>query len=108
MFKIKHFFIYFYGDKMNEKSTLTLTNKNLLTIYVKCAIVAIATFVICSLCINSTFLWVAYYNKAAFDKFLITRYFVQGQIFVSLLNYAVLFILIPIIRKTPFFKSLEL
>ena len=83
-------------------------NKSLLVIYIKCAIVSIVTFVVCSLCINSTFLWVAYYNKASFDKFLITRYFIQGQVFVSLLNYAILFILIPIIRKVPFFKSLEL
>lgn len=83
-------------------------NKSHLTLYIKLGVVSVTTFVICSLCINSTFLWVAYFNKASFGEFLVTRYFVQGQIFVSLLNYALLLVLIPIIKRVPFFKSLEL
>ena len=85
-----------------------LSNKSLLTVYLKITVIALSTFVICSLCINSTFLWATYYSKTTFWKFLITRYFVQGQVFVSILNYALLFILIPVIRRVPFFKSLEL
>ena len=83
-------------------------SKPWLSTYVKCAVVSVVTLLICSLCINSTFLWIAYYNKASFGKFLVTRYFVQGQIFVSALNYAILFVLIPVIKRVPFFKSLEL
>ena len=78
------------------------------SVYLKCIIVAFVTFLICSLAINSTFLWVAYYNKTEFTKFLITRYFIQGQILVSALNYAILIVLLPVIKRVPFFKSLDI
>ena len=83
-------------------------NKSNASIYVKLGLIAISTFLLCSLCINSVFLWLAYYNTTSFTAFLTTRYFVHGQIWVSILNYVVLFIVIPLIKQVPFFKSLEL
>ena len=83
-------------------------NKSNLTVYLKLAFISLSTFIICSLCINSTFLWLAYYSSSSFWAFLVTRYFAQGQIIVSAVNYLLLFILIPIIKRVPFFKSLEL
>ena len=83
-------------------------NRSNLTIYIKLCVIAISTLLLCSLCINSMFLWLSYYNEASFTGFLIYRYFVQGQIWVSGLNYALLFVFVHLIRQVPFFKSLEL
>ncbi len=85
-----------------------LKDKVKLNVYLKLAIISVSTLVICSVGINSTFLWVAWNNQTPYFTFLFARYFVQGQILVSLVNYAILFLLVPIIKRVPFFKSLEL
>lgn len=84
------------------------SGKSKLSLYVKLGVIAGLTFAVCSIGINSTFLWMVWYNESPYHVFLITRYFVQGQVFVSIVNYAILFILISVIKRVPFFKSLEL
>ena len=78
------------------------------TIYVKLAIISVSTFLICSVCINGMFLWLVWYSKMTFFEFLIYRYIALGQLFVSIINYAVLFALIPIFKRVTFFKDLQL
>ena len=85
-----------------------LKDKAKLNVYLKLVIISISTLIICSVGINSTFLWAAWNNKTPYFTFLVARYFVQGQILVSVVNYAILFVLIPIIKRVPFFKSLDL
>ena len=71
-----------------------------LAIYVKIAIVCILTFAICTVGINTTMFWVIYNTKKVpFTAYLFTRLFVQGQIWNSLFNYALLFILYPMILR---------
>ncbi|MBR2614924.1 MAG: ECF transporter S component [Clostridia bacterium] len=68
--------------------------------YVKILIVCILTFVICTVGINTTAFWFLYNGcKTPYFIYLGTRLFVSGQIWNSLLNYALVFILYPIIVK---------
>ncbi len=74
--------------------------KNKLSVYIKIAIVSLLTFLICTIAINTTMFWVVYNTKKVpFTAYLVTRLFVQGQIWNSLLNYALLFFLYPIILR---------
>lgn len=77
-------------------------------LYVKLAIISVATFTICSVGINTTFLWLAYYSDSTFFAYFVNRYITLGQLLVSGINYALLFILIPIIQRIRFFKDLQL
>ena len=87
---------------------ILLKNDKPWAIYVKLAIISIATFVICSVGINTTFLWLAYYSESSFFAYFVNRYITLGQLLVSGVNYALLFILIPIIQRIRFFKDLQL
>lgn len=77
-------------------------------VYVKLGIIAVLTFFICSIGINSTFLWLAYYNNTGYFAYLVNRYIVLGQLLVSVINYALLFIFVPLIGKISFFKDLNI
>lgn len=67
-------------------------------IYVKLLLVALLTFAICTVAINTTAFWFLY-AKTSYTTYLISRLFVQGQIWNSLLNYALLFVVIPILGR---------
>ncbi len=67
-------------------------------IYVKLTVVALLTFAICTVAINTTAFWLLY-AKTSYVTYLNSRLFVQGQIWNSLLNYALLFIVIPILGR---------
>ncbi len=72
--------------------------KNKFAIYLKIFIVCILTLLICTICINTTAFWIIYNTKKVpFTAYLVTRLFVQGQIWNSLFNYALLFICYPVI-----------
>lgn len=69
-------------------------------IYVKLAIVSVLTFLICTVAINTTCFWIIYNTKKVpYVAYLVTRLFVQGQIWNSLFNYALLFILFPLVLR---------
>ncbi len=69
-------------------------------IFLKLFLVCILTFLICTVAINTTAFWIVYNTKKVpFLAYLITRLFIQGQIFNSLFNYALLFVAYPIIIK---------
>ncbi len=68
--------------------------------YIKIAIVAVLTFIICTVAINTTAFWILYNTKKVpYFAYLTTRLFVQGQIWNSVFNYALLFILYPLFIK---------
>ncbi len=74
--------------------------KHKLAVYLKLFLVCLLTFLICTVAINTTAFWIIY-NKCSVPYFvyLASRLFVQGQIWSSLLNYALLFIAYPVIIK---------
>ncbi len=69
-------------------------------VYIKIAVVCISTFILCTIAINTTAFWLVYNNrKVPYFAYLFTRLFVQGQIWNSVFNYALLFAFYPIIEK---------
>lgn len=72
-------------------------------IYFKLAIVSILTFAICTVGINTTAFWLLY-SKVPYGTYLISRLFLQGQIWNSVVNYALLFVLVPIVARIPFLR----
>lgn len=71
-----------------------------LAIFIKLFFVCVLTFLICTVAINTTSFWIIYNTrKVPFFAYLTTRLFVQGQIWNSLFNYGLMFILYPIIIK---------
>lgn len=69
-------------------------------IYIKLALVSVLTFLLCTVAINTTAFWLVYNNKKVpFFAYLVTRLFVQGQIWNSLVNYTLIFLLYPLIFK---------
>jgi hypothetical protein len=69
-------------------------------VFVKLAIVSLLTFLLCTVAINTTCFWILYNSKKVpFFAYLTTRLFVQGQIWNSLFNYALLFVLFPIVVR---------
>lgn len=67
-------------------------------IFVKLAIISVLTFLLCTVAINTTAFWILY-GKVPYFQYLGVRLFVQGQIYNSLLNYALLFIVVPVLAK---------
>jgi len=70
-------------------------------LYVKIALIALLSFFICTIGINTTAFWLLY-SKADYWTYLVSRLFVQGQIWNSLVNYALLFLFIPLWKKRKF------
>lgn len=67
---------------------------------IKVLIIAVLTFLACTVAINTTAFWILYNNqKVPYTAYLVTRLFVQGQIWNSLLNYALLLVAYPTILK---------
>ena len=73
-------------------------------IYVKLAIVSVATLLICTIGINTTAFWILYYKGVPFFTYVFTRLFVSGQIYNSLVNYALLFVFVPIVLQLKIFN----
>ncbi len=77
-------------------------------LYIKATLVCLSSFVICSFGINSTFLWLSYYSSMSYGEWLTFRYIASGQIIVSVVNYALYFALVPVLKRVAFFKDLEI
>ena len=68
-------------------------------IYAKIAIVSILTFLISTVGINTTAFWLLYAKGVPYFTYLASRLFIQGQIWNSLVNYVLLFVVVPIILR---------
>lgn len=73
-------------------------------LYIKLALLSVVTFLLCTVAINTTAFWLLY-SKVSYGTYLIARLFVQGQIWNSLFNYALLFVFVPILKNV---KALKL
>lgn len=68
--------------------------------FVKIALVALLSFALCTVAINTTAFWLLYAKGGVpYTTYLVSRLFVQGQIWNSLFNYALLFIVAPTLSK---------
>lgn len=67
-------------------------------LYIDLSIICVLTFVICTVAINTTAFWILY-SKVDYTTYLISRLFVQGQIWNSLVNYALLFVVVPALNR---------
>lgn len=67
-------------------------------LYVKLAIVSILTFAICTVAINTTMFW-KLYSKVDYWTYFVSRMFVKGQIWNTLFNAALLFVLVPTLKS---------
>lgn len=74
-------------------------------LYIKLAVLSVATFLLCTVAINTTAFWLLYAKGVSYWTYLTARLFVQGQIWNSLFNYALLFIFVPILKNV---KALKL
>ena len=68
-------------------------------IYVKIAIVCVLTFLISTVGINTTAFWLLYAKGVPYFMYLASRLFIQGQIWNSLVNYALLFVIVPVVLR---------
>jgi ECF transporter S component (folate family) len=68
--------------------------------YLKISMVCVLTFLLCTIAINTTAFWIIYNTrKVPYTAYLVTRLFVQGQIWNSVFNYALLFVFYPVILR---------
>ena len=68
--------------------------------YVKIAVYAVVTFVVCTIFINSSFMYLTYYKGTlGFFGYVWLRVFVQFQFLNSLFSYAIIFIMYTVIKK---------
>jgi ECF transporter S component (folate family) len=67
-------------------------------LYVKLALVCLLSFTVCTVLINTTAFWLLY-SKVDYATYLVSRLFVQGQIWNCLVNYILLFVSAPALAK---------
>ncbi len=67
-------------------------------LYCKIAIACVVTFLLCTVAINTTAFWLLY-SKVDYLTYFVTRIFVQGQIWNSLVNFALIFITVPVLTR---------
>ncbi len=67
-------------------------------LYVKLALVCLSNFFLCTVAINTTAFWLLH-SKVDYGAYLVTRLFVQGQIWNSIFNFALLFFAIPLLNR---------
>lgn len=70
-------------------------------LYVKLGLICLLNLFVCTIAINTTAFWLLY-SKVDYGTYLISRLFVQGQIWNSLVNFLLLFIAVPtLVRVKP-------
>lgn len=69
-------------------------------VFLKLGIVAVLTFALCTTAINTTAFWIVYNNmQVPYFAYFASRMIAKGQIWNSLLNYALLFGSTPVIKR---------
>ena len=72
-------------------------------LYVKLFIVSLLTFLICTVAINTTAFWILY-SKVDYWTYFVGRIFIQGQIWNTVFNTALLFIVVPALKNVKALK----
>ena len=73
-------------------------NGKLWFLFVKLGVISVSTFLLCTVAINTTAFWLLY-SKVDYWTYLVSRLFIQGQIWNSVVNYALLFIIVPTLSR---------
>ena len=68
-------------------------------LYIKLAIVCLLVFAVCTVGINTTAFWLLYAPDTPYFTYLFARIFVGGQIWNSLVNYALLYVAVPLLNR---------
>ena len=68
-------------------------------LYVKLGLACLLSLALCTVLINTTAFWLLYNPKVSFWTYLVSRLFVQGQIWNCLVNYALLFLCLPSLAR---------
>lgn len=68
------------------------------TKYIKLFVVCVLVFFVCTIAINTTAFWILYAKGVPYFAYVISRVFVSGQIWNSLVNYALLFACYPVMQ----------
>jgi ECF transporter S component (folate family) len=76
-----------------------LPSKKAWFLYVKLALACLLSLTICTVLINTTAFWLLYNPKVDYATYLVSRLFIQGQIWNCLVNYALLFLALPPLAK---------
>ena len=66
---------------------------------IKLALACAATFAVCTVAVNTTAFWLLYAPKVEYTTYLYSRLFLQGQIYNSLVNYALFCIAVPVLGR---------
>ncbi len=67
-------------------------------LFVKLAFACLASFFLCTVAINTTAFWLLY-SKVDYWTYLVSRLFVQGQIWNSLFNFLLIFLAVPALKE---------
>ncbi len=78
--------------------------KNKLGWAIKIIIASVASFLLCTVLINTTAFWLLYAPTTPYFTYLVSRLFLKGQIWSSLFNYGLLFVIIPAVNKVKALK----
>jgi ECF transporter S component (folate family) len=73
------------------------------SLFLRLTAVCISSFLLCTVAINTTAFWILYAKGVPYGTYLVSRLFVQGQIWNSIFNYGLLFIAVPALTKVKAF-----
>ncbi len=68
-------------------------------LYVKLGATCLSVFFFCTVLINTTALWKLWWSSMTYTEYFVYRFFVRGQIWNSLVNFALLFIALPLLQR---------
>ena len=86
---------YTYGvEVLDEQRVVVIYNLTFVATFV-----VDGDFFVCTIAINTTAFWLLYASGVPYTTYLISRLFIQGQIWNSLFNYALLFVAVPTLSK---------
>ncbi len=67
-------------------------------LFVKISFACVTSLLLCTVAINTTAFWLLY-SKVGYGTYLVARLFVQGQIWNSLFNFALIFAALPVLNR---------
>ena len=71
---------------------------------IKLALSCVLTFLVCTVAVNTTAFWLLYAPNVEYFTYLVSRLVVQGQIYNSLVNYALFCIAVPALARVKALK----
>ena len=87
---------------------LLLTSENFKKVWGRYAIIAIfclLSFAVCTVGITNTAFFYLYSKGVSYGAYFVSRFFIQGQIWSCIVNYAVIFTFPTFLKKLPFLSK---